>query len=81
MSTTGEEKVRREPISIIAMPSIYEGFTTDVVVNGERRFSVDLEGIDERGILELVSGAIQLGSVLLLKDMGEFVNDASNEEH
>lgn len=75
------EQVQRKPIEILAQPSDIEGYTTDIYVNDYRRFTVNLDTIDERGILEIVSGAMQLGAELLLEDSGKIINDVSAEEN
>lgn len=75
------EQVQRKPIEILAQPSNIEGYTTDIYVNDYRRFTVNLDTIDERGILEIVSGAMQLGAELLLEDSGKIINDVSAEEN
>lgn len=75
------EQVQRKPIEILAQPSDIEGYTTDIYINDYRRFTVNLDTIDERGILEIVSGAMQLGAELLLEDSGKTINDVSTEEN
>lgn len=75
------EQVQRKPIELLAQPSDIEGHTTDIYVNDYRRFTVNLDTINERGILEIVSGAMQLGAELLLEDNGKTINDVSTEEN
>ena len=72
---------RRTPISIISAPSDLEGYTHDVFVNGTRRISFDVDRIEGSDILEIVALSMQIGSELLLKDMGRTVIDSSEEEH
>ena len=75
------EQPQRTPISILSTPSTLEGFTYDILINGSRRISFDIERIDNGDILEIVALSIQIGSELLLKDMGRVVIDSSEEEH
>ena len=72
------EQEARQPIALYTLPSDIEGFTHDVFVNGDRRFSVNLEDLSERGLLELISGSMQFGAELLLADMGKFVDDTAS---
>jgi len=75
------EQTSREPVSVLALPSNSEGFTHDILINGDRRISVDIDSLDTRDLLELVSTSMQIGSELLLKDMGRTVVSISEEEH
>jgi len=72
---------QRTPISIISAPSDLEGYTHDVLINGSRRISFDIDRIEGSDILEIIALSMQIGSELLLKDMGRTVIDSSEEEH
>ena len=72
------EQESRQPIELYTLPSDTEGFTHDVFINGDRRFSVNLEDLSERGLLELISESMQFGAELLLADMGKFVDDTAS---
>ena len=72
------EQESRQPIELYTLPSDMEGFTHDVFINGDRRFSVNLEDLSERGLLELISESMQFGAELLLADMGKFVDDTAS---
>lgn len=72
---------QRTPISIMSVPSGLEGYTHDVLINGSRRISFDVDRIEGSDILEIVALSMQIGSELLLKDMGRTVIDSSEEEH
>ena len=76
-----DTQLQRAPISIISAPSSLEGYTHDVLINGTRRISFDVDRIEGSDILEIVALSMQIGSELLLKDMGRTVIDSSEEEH